>query len=96
MGGVGARARLQELNNVAPFITMWFLTCYSIINGACFILAFDSAPGFRPAWKYFHWSTSLAGSVICLGMMFFIYWCVSRGGLARDPQARQRRREYKA
>ena len=25
---------LGELNAVAPFITMWFLTCYSIINGA--------------------------------------------------------------
>jgi hypothetical protein len=24
---------MGELNAVAPFITMWFLTCYSIING---------------------------------------------------------------
>ena len=30
---------IGELNLVAPFITMWFLTCYAIINGACFILA---------------------------------------------------------
>jgi len=32
---------MGELNAVAPFITMWFLTCYSIINGAqphCYIL----------------------------------------------------------
>ena len=25
---------LGQLDAVAPFITMWFLTCYAIINGA--------------------------------------------------------------
>ena len=38
------------------------------------MLSFDASPSFRPTWKYFHWSTSLAGMCICLGMMFFIYW----------------------
>ena len=30
---------LGSLDAVAPFITMWFLTCYGIINGACAFLA---------------------------------------------------------
>jgi len=70
----GCVLMLGQLDAVAPFITMWFLTCYAIINGACFLLAFDKSPGFRPTWKYFHWSSSLAGFILCTGMMFFIDW----------------------
>ncbi|KAK3249873.1 hypothetical protein CYMTET_40719 [Cymbomonas tetramitiformis] len=65
---------LGSLDKVAPFITMWFLTCYGIINGACFLLSYEESPGFRPAWKYYHWGASLAGMVICVSMMFFISW----------------------
>jgi len=65
---------LGKLDAVAPFITMWFLTCYAIINGACCLLAMEQAPGFRPTWKYFHWASSLGGFCICSGMMFFISW----------------------
>jgi len=63
---------LGSLNAVAPFITMWFLTCYAIINAACFILAYEHAPTFRPKWRYYHWTSSCLGMCICLGMMFFI------------------------
>jgi hypothetical protein len=45
------------------------------------MLSFDASPSFRPTWKYFHWSTSLAGMTICLGMMFFIYWQFALGAL---------------
>mmetsp|Transcript_19745 Transcript_19745/g.27363 ORF Transcript_19745/g.27363 Transcript_19745/m.27363 type:complete len:964 (+) Transcript_19745:202-3093(+) len=72
---------LGELDAVAPFITMWFLTCYSIINGACFMLSYEMSPGFRPAWRYFHWSAALLGMLICLGMMFFISWYFAMSAL---------------
>jgi len=65
---------IGKLNAVAPFITMWFLTCYAIINCACFILAYEQSPTFRPRWKYFHWSISLLAAILILGMMFFISW----------------------
>eukprot|EP00239_Pterosperma_sp_CCMP1384_P008309 CAMPEP_0197848340 /NCGR_PEP_ID=MMETSP1438-20131217/8351_1 /TAXON_ID=1461541 /ORGANISM="Pterosperma sp., Strain CCMP1384" /LENGTH=1098 /DNA_ID=CAMNT_0043460527 /DNA_START=508 /DNA_END=3803 /DNA_ORIENTATION=+ len=65
---------LGSLDVVAPFITMFFLTCYAIMNGACFLLAYEKSPSFRPRWHYFHWSMSLAGLVTCLCLMFMIRW----------------------
>ena len=60
---------LGSLNAVAPFITMWFLTCYGIINGACAFLAYEESPTFRPTFKWFDWRLSLFGAVQCFAMM---------------------------
>ena len=62
---------LGSLNAVAPFITMWFLTCYGIINGACAFLAYEESPTFRPTFKWFDWRLSLFGAVQCFAMMIF-------------------------
>mmetsp|Transcript_21522 Transcript_21522/g.25435 ORF Transcript_21522/g.25435 Transcript_21522/m.25435 type:complete len:889 (+) Transcript_21522:16-2682(+) len=62
---------LGSLDAVAPFITMWFLTCYGIINGACAFLAYEKIPSFRPTFKYYNWKLSLVGSIQCFGMMFY-------------------------
>jgi hypothetical protein len=62
---------LGSLNAVAPFITMWFLTCYGIINGACAFLAYEKIPSFRPTFKYFNWRLSLFGTIQCFAMMFY-------------------------
>jgi potassium/chloride transporter 4/5/6 len=62
---------LGSLDAVAPFITMWFLTCYGIINGACAFLAYEKIPSFRPTFKYYNWKLSLFGAFQCFGMMFY-------------------------
>mmetsp|Transcript_11353 Transcript_11353/g.16976 ORF Transcript_11353/g.16976 Transcript_11353/m.16976 type:complete len:640 (+) Transcript_11353:367-2286(+) len=53
---------------------MLFLVMYATVNLACFFLAYLKSPGFRPTWKYFHWSSALLGFVWCLGLMFAISW----------------------
>lgn len=70
---------IGQLDGVAPFITMWFLTCYCTINGACAYLAYEQSPNFRPRWKYFDWRLSLLGAAQCASMMFFISWYFAFG-----------------
>ena len=63
-------AGMGSLNAVAPFITLFFLTCYAIINGACAYLAYEKAPSFRPSFRYFDWRLSFFGVLLCVTMMF--------------------------
>jgi potassium/chloride transporter 4/5/6 len=60
------------LDFITPIITLFFLLMYAGINLCCFVLAILKAPGFRPTFKYFHWSLSLFGFVWCLGLGFVI------------------------
>merc|ERR1711871_713216 len=73
---------IGKLNGVAPFITMWFLTCYGIINGACAFLAYEKSPTFRPRWKWYDWRLSLLGASQCIFMMFLINQWIALAALA--------------
>lgn len=61
-----------KLDNITPIVTMFFLLMYATVNLACFFLAYLRSPGFRPTWKYFHWSSALLGFVWCIVLMFYI------------------------
>jgi len=61
---------IGSLNFVAPLITMFFMITYAMINYATFMLAIGKSPGWRPSFKYFHWSSALAGTLLCTGIMF--------------------------
>ena len=65
-----------SLNAVASIITMFFLYAYGIINLAAFVESVTANPSFRPRFRYFHWSTALAGACGC-GLITLII----------DPQA---------
>ncbi|KAJ8613651.1 hypothetical protein CTAYLR_003136 [Chrysophaeum taylorii] len=68
----GCCVMLGKLDAVAPFITLWFLTCYAIINGTCALQAYDMSPSFRPTFKYYDWRASLLGVLLCACIMFSI------------------------
>eukprot|EP01012_Entosiphon_sulcatum_P018378 TRINITY_DN2311_c0_g1_i1.p1 TRINITY_DN2311_c0_g1~~TRINITY_DN2311_c0_g1_i1.p1 ORF type:complete len:905 (-),score=120.59 TRINITY_DN2311_c0_g1_i1:102-2816(-) len=69
-----ACAMIGSLDLVAPLISVCFLTCYGAINLSTFVLALLRAPSWRPSWRYFHWSTALAGCLLCIVLMFVIDW----------------------
>merc|ERR1719461_1156840 len=55
---------------------------YALVNYAVFVQAIGKSPGWRPSFKYYHWSTSLAGAIICTAIMFmtdYIYAFVAMG-----------------
>lgn len=63
-----------NLDHITPIITMFFLLTYASINLCCFFLDILKPPGFRPTFKYFHWTISLFGFVWCLGLALIISW----------------------
>jgi len=73
---------LKDLDTVAPFITLWFLTCYTIINGTCAHLAYERSVSFRPSFRHYDWRLSLFGVVSCGFLMFYISWYLALGALA--------------
>ncbi len=62
---------LGDLNFIAPILTMFFLTTYSVLNIAAGTELFLKSPSFRPKFKV-HWFFSLLGALSCLWVMFLI------------------------
>ncbi|MBL1143902.1 MAG: amino acid permease [Bacteroidetes bacterium] len=62
---------LGDLNLIAPVLTMFFLTTYSVLNIAAGSEQFLKSPSFRPKFKV-HWIFSLVGAISCIGVMFLI------------------------
>ncbi|MCP4675999.1 MAG: amino acid permease [Deltaproteobacteria bacterium] len=54
-----------DLNAVAEVISMFFLIAYGMINLSAFVESKSANPSFRPSFKFFHWSTGLAGAIGC-------------------------------
>ena len=48
--------------------------CYGLVNFACALQTLLKAPSWRPRYKFYHWSLSLLGVVLCLSIMFIIKW----------------------
>lgn len=63
-----------NLDFISPLVTMFMLMMYLSVNMACFVLGVLKTPSFRPTWKFFHWSTALAGMVWCISLMVIISW----------------------
>ncbi|EGD80722.1 solute carrier family 12 member 6 [Salpingoeca rosetta] len=65
---------IASLDAVAPIITMFFLMCYGFVNLACSLQSLLRAPSWRPRFKYYHWSLSSLGLVLCVLLMFVSSW----------------------
>ena len=53
---------------------MFFLMCYCFVNVACALLTLLKTPNWRPSFKYYHWSLSILGAVLCIAIMFMASW----------------------
>eukprot|EP00035_Acanthoeca_spectabilis_P040247 m.68425 g.68425 ORF g.68425 m.68425 type:complete len:994 (+) comp9919_c0_seq2:60-3041(+) len=65
---------IASLDTVAPIITMFFLMCYAFVNLACAIQSLLKSPSWRPRYKYYHWSLSATGMVMCVLLMLISSW----------------------
>ena len=63
---------LGSLDVVAPIVSMFFLISYGLLNYATYYEAHASSPSFRPRFRFFHQRASLAGALLCLGVMIAI------------------------
>jgi len=68
---------LPNLNTLATISSLFFLFSYSLTNLACFALQVAGAPNFRPSFKYFHWSSSMVGAVLCFVSCFIVSYILA-------------------
>ena len=61
-----------NIDLLAPYATIFYLLMYSGVNAATCISGLVRAPGFRPTFRFFHWSVSFVGFAWCLGLSFCI------------------------
>ena len=71
LGVVIAAVCINQLDLIAPVLSMFFLTTYLVLNVAAGIEGFLQSPSFRPAFRV-HWSLSVLGAIGCLAVMFLI------------------------
>ncbi len=62
---------LGDLNAVAEFVSLFFLTTYGVINIVAGLESLVGDPSYRPRFKV-HWSLSLAGALGCFSVMMLI------------------------
>ncbi|KAI1281976.1 Solute carrier family 12 member 6 [Halotydeus destructor] len=65
---------IGNLDFIAPILTMFFLMCYMFVNLACTLQSLLKTPNWRPRFKFYHWSFSLVGVLLCLFVMFISSW----------------------
>jgi len=65
---------LASLDAVAPIITMFFLMCYCFVNVACALQSLLKSPSWRPRYRYYHWTLSALGAVLCVLLMLLSSW----------------------
>uniref|UniRef100_A0A7E4W960 Amino acid permease n=2 Tax=Panagrellus redivivus TaxID=6233 RepID=A0A7E4W960_PANRE len=65
---------LGAVDHIAEVLDFFFLMCYAFVNLICALHSLLGAPNWRPRYKYYHWSLSLAGGFLCFFIMFASNW----------------------
>ncbi|KAI6229424.1 Amino acid permease-associated region domain containing protein [Aphelenchoides besseyi] len=65
---------IAVIESLTALITQFFVMCYLGINISCALQSLLKAPGWRPSFRYFHWSLSLIGAFLCVFVMFLSAW----------------------
>ncbi|XP_014679087.1 PREDICTED: solute carrier family 12 member 6-like, partial [Priapulus caudatus] len=73
---------ISSLDYIAPIITMFFLMCYGFVNLACALQTLLRTPSWRPRFRFYHWSLSFAGMVMCVAVMFITSWYYALAAIA--------------
>ena len=71
--GIGvATIFMGQLDLIAGVVSMFFLISYGLLNYATYYEASAETPSFRPRFRWYSRKMSLAGALICLGVMLII------------------------
>ncbi|XP_025405084.1 solute carrier family 12 member 4 isoform X3 [Sipha flava] len=65
---------IGNIDNLAPLLAMFLLMCYAFVNLACVLQTLLRTPNWRPRFKYYHWTLSFTGLVLCIAVMFMSSW----------------------
>ncbi|KAI0217772.1 Solute carrier family 12 member 6 [Lamellibrachia satsuma] len=65
---------LANLDWVAPILDVFFLMCYGFVNLTCALQTLLQTPSWRPRFTYYHWSLSLLGVILNLGLSITAGW----------------------
>lgn len=65
---------IGTLDHIAPIVDFFFLMCYAFVNLVVTLHSLLGAPNWRPRFRYYHWSLSLLGAILCFGIMFTTHW----------------------
>jgi len=65
---------IGDVDQIAPLLSMFFLMCYGFVNLACALQTLLKTPNWRPRFRYYHWSLSVLGVILCLATMFMSSW----------------------
>ncbi|PNF22995.1 hypothetical protein B7P43_G10392 [Cryptotermes secundus] len=68
---------IAQLNAIAPLLSNFFLAAYALINFSVFHASISKSPGWRPAFKYYNAWVSLAGTLLCIAVMFLMSWVMA-------------------
>ncbi|MDJ0783131.1 MAG: amino acid permease [Desulfosarcinaceae bacterium] len=63
---------LGQLNTIAQVVSMFFLISYGLLNYATYFEVRSASPSFRPRFRWFHPTASLAGFLVCGATMLAI------------------------
>jgi len=69
---LGGGDSMASFDMIAAIVTMFFLCTYGMINLAAFVESFGANPSFRPRFRFYHWTTSLLGAIMCMAVMLLI------------------------
>lgn len=61
-----------NLDAIAAVVSMFFLVSYGLLNYATYVEATAASPSFRPRFRFFSARASLAGCLLCGGVMLAI------------------------
>ncbi|VDM79861.1 unnamed protein product [Strongylus vulgaris] len=65
---------LTQIKGIVNLTVIFFLMCYLGVNTACALQSLLKSPGWRPSFRYFHWSLSMLGAFLCVAVMFISAW----------------------
>uniref|UniRef100_A0A0N5AVM1 Amino acid permease n=1 Tax=Syphacia muris TaxID=451379 RepID=A0A0N5AVM1_9BILA len=65
---------LGGMDDIAALVDFFFLMCYAFVNLTCALYSLMRMPNWRPRFRFYHWSLSILGAILCFFIMFSTHW----------------------